>query len=322
MSLECARSVMLAEINAIQAVMDRLDDRFLQALDCILSQPARRVITCGIGKAGIIAQKVAATLASTGTTALFLHPADALHGDLGMVGPDDAMLVFSNSGESDEISRLLPYLRRDGNPVIAITASTRSTLGVQADVVLEMGTLDEACPLGLAPTASTTAMLAIGDALAIALMRRRGFTMHEYARFHPGGALGQKSFQVRNAMRAAGAVAFLTADMPVRDAIAAISAARAGAGVVVDDAQQLLGVFTDGDLRRMLLKDGCDLAQPVRHIMTAHPRSVGADESVADALALMREHRIAEVPVVEADGTVVGMADLKSLLAEFSEEAT
>lgn len=317
MSLETARSVLEAEVAAIRSVMERLDDRFMQALDCILATPDRRVIACGIGKAGLIARKVAATLASTGTTAFFMHPADALHGDLGMVAPQDALLMFSNSGESDEISRLLPFLRRSGNPIIAITGSSRSTLGVQADVVLELGRIEEACPLGLAPTSSTTAMLALGDALAVALMTRRNFTEREYARCHPGGELGRKSFRVRDAMRGEGSVAILSPSTSVRDAIAAITAARAGAALVVDGNRQLLGMFTDGDLRRSLLRGQCDLTQPVEAFMTRQPRSIGPDASVAEAGALMRQHRIGELPVVGPDGRVEGMVDLKSLLAEF-----
>ncbi|MFH0910169.1 MAG: KpsF/GutQ family sugar-phosphate isomerase [Planctomycetota bacterium] len=315
MSLEYAKTVLRAEIAAIESVLARLGPSFEEALDMIDEAGGRRVIACGIGKAGIIAQKVAATLASTGTEALFLHPADALHGDLGVVREGDAALIFSNSGESEEISRLLPFLRRHGMKLIAVTSSMRSTLGVQSDVVLEMGNLKEACPLGLAPTASTTAMLAVGDALAMALMKRRDFTLSEYASYHPSGELGKKAFTVAEVMRSGEAVALMGPETPVREAIRLVSEARAGAGLVADGAGRLLGIFTDGDLRRGILKDPLILSRLVMNVMNHEPRTVRADAPASEALLLMREHRIGELPVLDAEGRVVGMIDLKGLLA-------
>ncbi len=315
MSLDYARAVLRAEIAAIQSVLDRLGPAFEQALHIMQQVPGQRVVTCGIGKAGFIARKVAATLASTGTDAIFLHPADALHGDLGMVRKGDVALLFSNSGESDEISRLLPFLRRQGLTLIAVTSSVRSTLGVQADVVLEMGDLREACPLGLAPTASTTAMLALGDALAMALMRKRGFSASEYGRLHPAGELGRKAFLVRELMRGPDAVALVPPEASVREAIQAVSRARAGAGIVVDRSGKLLGIFTDGDLRRAILADDLVLTRPIMNVMVHDPCTVRNDAPASEALGIMRTHRIGELPVLDENDRVVGMVDLKGVLA-------
>lgn len=316
MTLEIAREVLRAEMNAIKAVAECLGAGFETALDILCEGDGRRVVACGVGKAGIIARKAAATLSSTGTDAVFLHPSDALHGDLGRVREGDAALVFSNSGESDEISRLLPFLRRNGAAVIAVTASTRSTLGVAADAVVEMGDLAEACPLGLAPTASTTAMLALADALAVALMRRKGFSASEYARFHPAGELGRKAFTVGEVMRGEGATALLRSNVTVRDALPRISAARAGSCVVTDVDGKCLGVFTDGDLRRGLERDDRFLDRALGDAMTPTPHVVRADAPAVEAAAVMRERRIGEMPVVDENERVVGVVDMKSLLAE------
>lgn len=317
MTLEYAQEVLNAEIAAIESVKQNLGESFSKALDLIIpdAKAKHRIISCGIGKAGIIAQKVAATLSSTGTQAIFLHPSDALHGDLGVVSENDIVLIFSNSGESDEISRLLPFLRKHNLKVIAVTSSTRSTLGVQADIVLELGNLQEACPLGLAPTASTTAMLALGDALAMALMKRRNFTISDYAKFHPAGELGKKSFTVAEVMRSEDAVAFVHQESTVHEVIEQISKARAGAGIVIDSGGKLLGIFTDGDLRRCMIKDKLLLSKPVMNVMIHNPVSITASAPAVEALELLREHRIGEVPVIDENGIAVGMVDLKGLIA-------
>jgi arabinose-5-phosphate isomerase len=315
MSLEYARTVLQAEIAAIESVISKLGSSFGAAVDEILKEERTRVITSGIGKAGIIAQKVAATLASTGTESLFLHPSDALHGDLGVTRSSDVALIFSNSGESDEISALLPFLRRLGLTVIAVTGSDRSTLAVQADLVLEMGNLEEACPLGLAPTASTTAMLALGDALAMALMQRRDFSVSDYAKYHPAGELGRKTFTVAEIMRGCDSVALAGPDEPVDEVLHRIDEARAGAAIITDAQGKLLGIFTDGDLRRGLLTDKMLLTKPVMHVMVHHPRSCRDSSPAQEALVLMREHRIGELPVLDSEECVVGMVDLKGILA-------
>jgi arabinose-5-phosphate isomerase len=315
MSLDYAAKILRAEIAAIESVLSRLDENFAAAVDLIANAPDCRVVTCGIGKAGIIAQKTAATLASTGTGAFYMHPSDALHGDLGMTRASDICLIFSNSGESDEISRLLPYLRRNGLGIVAITASRRSTLGVLADIVLEMGDLDEACPLGLAPTASTTAMLALGDALAMALMKRKGFGISEYAKYHPAGELGRKALTVAEVMRSRESVAMVGTEATVGETLGRITAARAGCAIVVDADHKLCGIFTDGDLRRELACDQSILAKPVKEVMTQTAFTIQSNSPAVKALAMLCEHRIGEMPVLDDGGTVVGMVDLKGLVA-------
>jgi len=314
MTLEYARQVLSSEISAIEKVRDHLDGTFTAALDAI-EKCAGRVVTCGMGKAGQIAAKVTATLASTGTPSFFLHPAEAMHGDLGMVQGGDLMLVFSNSGESSEISALLPFLRSLEVPIIAVTASTRSYLAAQSDMAILLGDLAEACPLGLAPTATTTAMLAVGDALALCLMKRRGFQIEDYARRHPAGALGRKTLAVKLLMRVGEAVARVAPDTPVREAILEITRARSGAAVVVDAADKVLGIFCDGDLRRGIEKDPDILTRPVGDVMTADCTCAAADQRAGEVLDLLKDKRIGEVPVVDPDGKLLGLADLKGLLA-------
>lgn len=314
MSLEFGRQVIAAEIIALQAVEKRLDEKFITALD-LLQKCSGRIVTCGMGKAGIIAQKIAATLSSTGSPAVFLHPAEALHGDLGMVNGEDIALIFSNSGESEEITRLLPSLRRTGAGVIGITGDDRSTLAVQAEVVLCLGNIAEACPLGLAPTATTTAMLALGDALALALMRRKNFKIQDYAKRHPGGALGRKSLPIEDVMRVDHAVARVSPEATIAEVILAITGAQSGAAVVVDAADSVLGIFCDGDLRRGLEGDAGFLARAVADSMTAGCTTVRVGTVAGEVLTLMRSKRIAEIPVVDASGKLCGMADLKGMLA-------
>ena len=307
------RKVLAAEISALQAIRQTLDRRF-SAVVARLARCRGRVATCGMGKAGIIAQKIAATLSSTGTPAFFLHPADALHGDLGMLRKGDAVLVLSNSGESEEIVRLLPMLRRLGAVVIAITASSRSTLAAQANYTLLLGEISEACPFGLAPTATTTAMLALGDAIAICLMKRKRFAVHDYARLHPAGALGRKARPVEDVMRVGEAVALARPQDRVQDVIIAITRARAGAAMVVDSKRRLLGIFCDGDLRRGLESDPNFLKRRMAEVMIASCTRVAAGTRVSAVLDIMKEKRIAEIPVVDRRGRLLGVADLKGLL--------
>lgn len=314
MSLAYAREVMAAEANAIQSLCERLDERFERALD-VLAGGTGRIVTCGMGKAGLIAQKIAATLSSTGSPAFAMHPADALHGDLGMVSQGDVALILSNSGESEEVTRLLPCLRRAGVRLVAVTASERSTLAAHADVVLLLGEIEEACPLGLAPTATTTAMLALGDALALCLMKRKGFRTEDYAQLHPAGVLGRKALPVADAMRVGASVAVVGPDATVSETILAITRARAGAAAVVDEARRVLGIFCDGDLRRGVESDPNILSRAVGEVMTRDCTTVAGGTRAGDVLDLMRGKRIADIPVVDADGRLLGVADLKGLVA-------
>lgn len=314
MTLEYARQVVDMEITALQKVRDHLDDTFIAALDAMETCKGR-VITCGMGKAGQIAAKISATLASTGTASFFLHPAEALHGDLGMVQADDLMLILSNSGESTEISALLPFVRSMGVPIVAVTASARSYLALQANMTVLLGDLTEACPLGLAPTATTTAMLVVGDALALCLMKRRGFRIEDYARRHPAGALGRKTLAVKYVMRIGDAIATIAPDRPVREALFAMTRARSGAAVVVDGDRKVLGIFCDGDLRRGIEKDPGFLGRPVGEVMTADCIMVPDDLLAGEVLDLLKAKRIGEAPVVSADGALAGVVDLKGLIA-------
>lgn len=314
MSIEHAKQAIDAEITALGILKEQLDASFGAALEAMLACRGR-VIVSGMGKAGLIGQKIAATLASTGTPSFFMHPAEALHGDLGMITKDDVCLFISNSGESEEITKLLPYVRRIGCRVIGITGNRRSTMAAHCGIVLHLGDIAEACPLGLAPTATTTAILALGDALAVCLMRRRGFQEEDYARVHPGGALGRKVAPIESVMRVGDAVARVRAGTTIAETLFAMTRARVGAAVVVDEDGVLEGIFCDGDLRRGIEADADFLQKPVGGAMIRHCRRVPAGTLAGEVLALMRERRIADIPVVDAEGKVLGLADLKGLVA-------
>lgn len=275
-----------------------------------------RLITTGIGKAGLIATKLAATFASTGTPAQFLHPAEARHGDLGVIGGNDVVLALSNSGTSEEMIALLPSLSRIGCQLIALVGRTDSPLAAHAEVVVTIGDVGEAGPLGLAPTNSTTAMLALGDAIALAVQEQRDFTPEQYARFHPGGALGRKLMTCAEAMRSDGRVATIAPETPVADTLRAITSARAGSAILIDGAGGLIGIFTDGDLRRALADaDPAQvLAGPVRAVATCPCRAVTTDDLLQHALHLCAEHHVNELPVVDDDRRVVGLIDLQDLV--------
>lgn len=314
MSIEHAIQTIEAEIVALKVVEKNLDGQFVEALDA-MEKCRGRVIVSGMGKAGLIGQKIAATLASTGTPSFFMHPAEALHGDLGMIIADDVCLFLSNSGESDEITRLLPFVRRIGCRVVGITGNLRSTLAAHCEIVIHLGDLEEACPLGLAPTATTTAILAVGDALAMSLMQRRGFKENDFAKRHPAGALGRRVAPVESVMRLGDAVAKVNKDTNVGDTLLAMTKARAGAAVIVDPAGKLEGIFCDGDLRRGLESDANFLTRKVGEVMIRGCRRVEMGTYAGEVLGIMRENRIADIPVLDANGVVVGMADLKGLVA-------
>ena len=314
MTLENAAEAINAEIAALAVTRDTLNPLFLDALDTIMACKGR-VIVSGMGKAGLIGQKIAATLASTGTPSFFMHPAEALHGDLGMITPDDVCLFISNSGESDEITRLLPFVRRIGCRVVGITGNLRSTMAAHCEIVLHLGNIHEACPLGLAPTATTTAILALGDALAVCLMRRRGFKESDYAAIHPAGALGRRVAPVESVMRIGDAVARVRADQTIQETLLAMTTARAGSAVIIDAEDGLEGIFCDGDLRRGMEKDSEFLKRRVGDVMIRGCCRVAVGTLAGEVLEIMKEKRISDIPVLDDQGRVVGMADLKGLVA-------
>lgn len=313
MTLAFAIEVLKAEAAAIRNLVDRLDDRFTAAVERIAGCTGTVVVT-GMGKSGIIGEKISATLASTGTKSIFLHPAEAIHGDLGRVVAEDVVIALSNSGETDEISRLLPLLKRIPVDVVGITGRPESTLGQHAQVVLDIGRVEEACALGLAPSVSTTAMLALGDALALTISKERKFSREEYALFHPGGSLGRQLLTVREIMRVGEAAAVAPEDSRILDVLLAIGRARAGSCAIVDRDGRLTGLFTDGDLRRHLLDDKTLTVAQVRDVMTPNPVTASPDMLAAEAAGVMRGHKIDELPVVDAERRPVGMLDVQDLL--------
>jgi len=311
--LDRAKEVLTTEAEAILAVRDRLDDSFTAAVRLIVNCEGRVVVT-GMGKSGSIARKIAGTLASTGSPALFLHPAEGVHGDLGMVTSKDVVIALSNSGETEELIAILPVLKRIGTKLISLVGRMESTLAKASDVVLDVCIEREACPLGLAPTASTTAMLALGDALALAAMEAREFTKQDYAMFHPGGALGRRlTLRVRDVMRTDDRMALVHQDDLVRDVLFAITRAGAGAAVVTDNDGKLVGIITDGDVRRHLLKDEQSLNKRAREIMTANPRVIGPDQLAAEGLGVLEALKIGELPVLDDDRRPIGMLMMKDL---------
>src|SRR6266446_1418418 len=279
MTQKIARRVLRIERDALSGLIGRLDKTFDKVATTLFKTKGRIIVT-GMGKPGFIAQKISATFASTGTPSLYLHPAEALHGDLGRLVPGDMVLALSNSGETDEIVRLLPAIRRLGAPIVAMTSGPRNSLADRADAVLEIGPVPEACPLGLAPTASTVALLAMGDALAMAVQHRRGFSPEQFASLHPGGALGRQLLRVRDVMRTGERNPTVRADTSLRDTAAVMTRTegRPGAASVLDAEGKLVGIFTDGDLRRLVQSGEVDFARPVSHVMGKSPRTVRPDD--------------------------------------------
>ncbi|MEW6730351.1 MAG: KpsF/GutQ family sugar-phosphate isomerase [Acidobacteriota bacterium] len=311
--IELGKRVLKLEAAALQQVSERLNENFAQAVLLLASSPGK-VICSGVGKAGLIAQKVAATFASTGIPAFFLHPAEAMHGDLGMAARGDIALIFSNSGESEEVIRLLPHLRSREVYRVAITARQDSSLGHSSDLVLELGVLEEACPLQLAPSSSTTALLAMGDALALAALDLRGFTMEDYARLHPGGSIGRLMSRVEGLMRTGARCPTVVATANVRVTVTTITRARAGLACVVDEAGRLLGVFTDGDFRRHWERNGEIGDLPVSNLMTRPGLHVYVGMLVRDAKSLMGERHVNALPVLDQEQRVVGLLDLQDIV--------
>ncbi|MDB5333063.1 MAG: kdsD [Phycisphaerales bacterium] len=314
--LQFAQQVLEVEAGAVRGIV--LDDQFGRAVEAILACRGS-VITSGIGKAGHVARKLSASFSSTGTPSHFLNPAEALHGDLGVVRRGDVVLILSHSGESDEIVRMLNVLKKLGAPVIAITATSHNALARFSDVVLKLGRIEEACPLGLAPSASTTAMTALGDALFLSVMKRREFTADEFALYHPAGQLGRKLIRVKEAMtfKRGENLPLASEGLTVGQVLHEVSRIkrRSGAVVLVDEAGKVSGIFSDGDLRRAITDDdGSALRRPVGEVMTRNPKRIGGEQLASEAMALMRQFRIDELPVVDENDRPIGIIDIQDLV--------
>lgn len=320
MSIAEAIEVLETEAAGILDLIPRIDHRFEEMIE-LICQSGGRLIVSGIGKSGIVARKIVATLNSTGTRSIFLHPVEAMHGDLGMVSADDVFLAISNSGETDELNLLVPSIRSIGCKVIAFTGACHSTLAGHSDIVIDTGVKKEACPLGLAPTASTTAQLAMGDALAVVLINRKHFKPSDFKRYHPGGALGQRlSASVAELMLTEAVMPTVRSGSTVMAAILEIDRLEIGVVMVVDARDRLLGILTDGDIRRMVARGGGQMDEAIDTVMTHAPRTISPGAPAYDALNLMEQHQITVLPVTDDDGRVVGVLHLHDILGkgEFS----
>ncbi|MGD9495845.1 MAG: SIS domain-containing protein [Armatimonadota bacterium] len=316
--LSQARETLRIEAEAIECLAQRLDEEFVGAVRMLLGMRGRAIV-CGIGKSGAVGRKLASTLASTGTPAYFMHAAEAMHGDLGMVNADDVAILISNSGETEEIVRLLPIVKRRGAAIIAICGRRDSTVGRAADVVLDASVEREACPLNLAPTSSAVAELALGDALAMALMAARGFSVQDFGATHPGGQLGKRLLlRVEDLMHGGADNPTIGMEVSVEEALLAMTnAAVRGAVAIVDDSGVLRGLFTDGDFRRLMQKEpdrNAVMARPISEVMTRDPTAVPLGTLAIEAVNLMDEREFDNMPVVDADGRAVGMLDVQDLM--------
>jgi len=311
-----AAEVIRVEARTIAALEGRLGRDFVRAVEMLLACEGQVVVT-GIGKAGLVGQKISATLASTGTPSIFLHPSDALHGDLGRIRRRDIVLAISNSGESSEVNAVIPPTRKIGAGVIALTGQPEGALAKLADCVLDIGTADEACPLKLAPTASTSALMTMGDALAMVVMQERRFSREDYALFHPAGSLGRRLMRVREVMRTGDELPLVALGTRVLDVLLKMSRTRGkpGAALVVDAAGKLSGIFTDGDLRRLLENgDTSRLDEPIDEFMGRDPKWVGPEQLVDEAQRLLKEYRVDQIPVLDEERRPVGLLDVQDLL--------
>ncbi len=312
--LNGAKKVLRIEAEAILALIDKINGEFAKAMEIILSCKGRVVVT-GMGKSGLIGKKIAATLASTGTPALFLHPAEGIHGDLGMVMKGDVIIAISNSGETEEIVKLLPVFKRLMVPVIALTGGMKSALAKAAEVTIDVGVAEEACPMGLAPTASTTATLAMGDAMAITLLEKRGFKEEDFACFHPGGSLGKKLLlRVEDVMHSGADVPVVKADTSMREALFEITSKKMGITTVVDGEGKLVGVITDGDLRRYLEKSDDLFSKNAGELAHGNPKMISRDALAAEAVAIMEKYSITSLLSVDGEGRPEGIIHLHDLL--------
>ncbi len=315
--LDIAKRVLKIEADAVSALIEKLNSDFEKAVGIIFSSKGRVVVT-GMGKSGLVGKKIAATLASTGTPAFFLHPAEASHGDLGMVTADDVIVAISNSGETEELVGLIPFLKRFNVSLISMTGNPDSTLSKAAEVTLDVSVKEEACPMGVVPTASTTATLAMGDALAVALLIKRGFKEEDFAFFHPGGNLGKKLFiKVKDLMHTGDALPFVSPDMPMLKATVEISSKRLGVTIVADSDKRILGIITDGDLRRGIEKWGkAFFDMNAGEVMTKNPKTISEDELAVKALSIMEKHSITSIVVPDDNGKAVGIIHLHDILKQ------
>jgi arabinose-5-phosphate isomerase len=313
-ALALARDVLKIEAAAVQALSSRLDESFIGAMNVVLHCEGR-VIVSGMGKSGHIARKIAATLSSTGTPAYFVHPAEASHGDLGMITSDDVIIALSYSGESQELMTIVPVIKRQGAKLISMTGNPASSLAKVSDVHLNAAVDKEACPMGLAPTASTTAALALGDALAVALLDAKGFGAEDFARSHPGGSLGRRLLtHVSDIMRTGDQLPMVGLDAMLGEAILEISKKGVGMTAIVDAEQHVLGIYTDGDLRRTLAKKLDFNATPIQSVMSANPRRIGPDSLAAEAVQMMEQFNISQMLVVDVQNKLVGALNMHDLL--------
>lgn len=308
-----ARRVLEVEAEAVRELVDRLDARFVQAVG-LLEQCRGRVVVTGIGKSGLVGKKLVATLAATGTPALFLHPADGAHGDLGMLTRGDVVVAVSNSGETNELLTLLPAIKRLGVPLILFTGKPGSRLAQHSDVVLDVSVREEACPMNLTPTASTAAALALGDALAVALLVRRGIRPEDFARLHPGGHLGRQLLRVEELMHRGSAIPSVPEAAPLPDVIREMTAKGLGATAVLDERDSLVGIVTDGDLRRAFQRGLASRPATARDVMTRGPKTVGRRELAATALEVMERYAITQLLIVDTSGRLEGILHLHDLL--------
>ncbi len=312
--LERARRVFEIEADALHNMTTHLDDNFVKAID-VIYKCQDRVVTTGVGKAGIIARKIAGTLASTGTPAFYMHPSEGIHGDLGMITPENVIIAVSYSGKSEEVLRLIPYFKHFKIPLIAITGSTESELAQQADIVLDISIKEEACPLGLAPTASTVAAMAMGDALAIVLLEKRDFKSEQFAIFHPGGTLGKRLLiKVLDLMHSGDENPVISKDRILKEAILEMTSKGLGATSIVDNEGKLVGILTDGDLRRILQAGKYDLEIPVEKVMTASPKSIKKTVPAVKALDVMEQFSITVLPVVDDNDHPFAMIHIHDLI--------
>lgn len=316
MSIEAAKEVLRVEEQGLAAVRERIGEEFVRAVEIVLSSPGRLVIT-GIGKSGIVGQKISATLNSTGTPSFFLHPVEAMHGDLGMVMGGDVILAISYSGETAELNGLLISLKERGNKIIAMTGGKTSSLAAAADVVLDIRVPKEACPLGLAPTASTTATLAMGDALSVVLLNRKKFQAEDFRLNHPGGSLGQRlKVKVTEVMLTGGDIPAISPEDSAADAIRVLNEKNNGAVLVVDSANTVLGIVTDGDVRRAVVNMQGFASLTARQLMTENPISIDGERLAADALSIMQKHEITALPIIDSGNKLVGLLHLHNLLGK------
>lgn len=312
--IKIAQETFQIEADALLRAASRLDQNFLDAIDIILGTKGKLIIT-GVGKSGLVGAKMAATFASTGTSSFFLHPTEALHGDLGMIGKEDTLLAISSSGESEELMKILPHIKRFDIPLIGLTGNKHSSLGSYADVFLDISVEKEACPLGVAPTTSTTLTMALGDALAVALMQKRGFKEEDFASFHPGGSLGKKLFvRIKDLMRTE-KLPIINSTTPLKEAIVTMSEGKLGTVLIVDDSNTFIAILSDGDLRRALMKEGFNLDHLALKYASKNPRSYTNTELLAsEALEIIEKSRIQLLPITNSDGNIIGVLHIHDLI--------